>query len=1466
MNSQSSKPTASNNRRMLRNTFCLTAMLGIAAVLSAQSPNSIQIPYASTVAGLPTATPVLTVCSTSTTDSDGSIGNTCPPAQAKLNGPRSLYIDPATGNLFIADYGYNQIREIYNSGANELQRLVNGYNNTKVVSTTSVIPGNIYNACGAYSGSYTSIGTGGGSCGNTKLTPTGVGMDAVGNIYESEGNRMRVLYLGGAGVTSLINNTTGHMGTVSPKSGYEYPIIYSSLNGYYGDGGPAINALTNNAKGIWVDASGNIYIADSGSNAIRMINGATGIIGTIAGTGCTPAIVTTQTVGTDFNVPLAISVAGGCTSGVAGNGVPATSANLKTPYDVIMDASGNLYIADYGNALVRAIYMGSGSIPGVSSPQLGYIYTVAGGGVSTTGGPALSTKFTTVSGIGFDAAGNLYIGDYTAGKIWEVDAKTQVAALIAGGGAGAQGTACSTSFAAGPTRTYANGDGCLGTLATLGAPYGRIAFDAQGNLYVADYTANVVREFSHKVLAAATTPVGGSAPMALGFASLNSSTITLSGATFGVKGVSSTDFNDAGGSSCNTLNQTLVSGAACYLNILFKPTLPGLRQGGALVMTTGGTTMGTNYIEGIGTGAEVAFDSATPVTVGSGTTPQGIAADPSGVIYVADKTSNSVLRYASATATTPTSLITGLLSPTQVAVDGEGNVYVADTGNNRIAVYNATTTAVSYITGGYSAPQGVIVDGFGSIFVSDTGNNRVVRITSTGAVSVVTSALSTPTQLALDSNGNVYVVNSGTSQVMQITGTLNNTLVPVALGQFNAAAIGIDAAGDYYVLDKSGLQVGYISAQGATTTTLLSGMTSPSALAVDALGNVYIADASAGVTYLNRQQITVPFYPLNVGQSSTFNSFITTNIGSTTLNYTGSAPFSAAGSTADFSVFASTNNGCSVSTPLTAGNWCSISATFSPVATGSFSDVLTIPSNAANTAAATSALTGKGVSLNNSNLTISSTPSGSISYGTPIKLTFALQSGTPAATGQIIVQVGGIKVATLTVVNGAAAYTFSPQAGTYVIAGQYTGDANYVSSYATLSLTVLPAATSTSLSYSGALLSVQGTNIPAYTLTATATSSAAGLTGVVDFCYSSQSPCTATSSSYLGYGALNTSGVATLTVACATQTNCPAINGTSSTPIANPTFTASYQAHSNYAGSTSSGVNVQGDLGMTALATSLAEPQGALAQTLVNVTPYMGLSGTVTFSCSNLPQNAGCRFLTCPTVPQAGFSCPVQSNTQLAFSGYTVTTNPSTGSSDVQGQLTLEIFTNVSPTTAERRTPAPTGHRREMAECGLTLLGGLLLLGLRRRTPSALRKLTTVALIVLLPLLAGLGLAACGSGNNYYDYPSVTTPVSVTTINSITAGNPGVFNVAGNTFTTGQMVYLYGFTTDTALNGQFYNVTSTTSTGFTLTTMSSPIQSVSVSTSDTGFAIPATTITLTATSSNGSVESIPVNFAVGPSN
>ena len=125
-----------------------------------------------------------------------------------------------------------------------------------------------------------------------------------------------------------------------------------------------------------MDAAGNLYIADSGNNSIRKV-APNGTITTVAGNG---------------------------TQGYSGDGGPATSAELNYPYGVAVDAAGNLYIADTSNYRVRKV-----------TPD-GTITTVAGNGTegySGDGGPATSAGLGMPQGVAVDAAGNLYIADWT---------------------------------------------------------------------------------------------------------------------------------------------------------------------------------------------------------------------------------------------------------------------------------------------------------------------------------------------------------------------------------------------------------------------------------------------------------------------------------------------------------------------------------------------------------------------------------------------------------------------------------------------------------------------------------------------------------------------------------------------------------------------------------------------------------------------------------------------------------------------------------------------------------------------------------------------------------------------------------------------------------------------------------------------------------------------------------------------
>jgi len=183
---------------------------------------------------------------------------------------------------------------------------------------------------------------------------TGVALDAIGNLYIADGTNARV-------------RKVDQEGTISTIAG-------NGVEAFSGDGGPATSASLNRPSGVAVDAAGNIYIGDSRNSRIRKVD-AGGIITTVAGNGA---------------------------SGFSGDGGPANAASLAAPRGVMVDAAGNLYIADMDNSRIRKVDAG------------GIITTVAGNGVygfSGDGGPATAASLAEPRNTALDASGNLYIAD-----------------------------------------------------------------------------------------------------------------------------------------------------------------------------------------------------------------------------------------------------------------------------------------------------------------------------------------------------------------------------------------------------------------------------------------------------------------------------------------------------------------------------------------------------------------------------------------------------------------------------------------------------------------------------------------------------------------------------------------------------------------------------------------------------------------------------------------------------------------------------------------------------------------------------------------------------------------------------------------------------------------------------------------------------------------------------------------------
>jgi uncharacterized protein (TIGR03437 family) len=244
--------------------------------------------------------------------------------------------------------------------------------------------------------------------------PSGVAVNAAGNLYivDTENERIRVVQ-------------NGIIATVVGNGGF----------GYAGDGGSPLGAQLNNPTNVAFDASGNLYIADTDNSVIRMVSTA-GVITTVAG------IVCSQTQ-TTF-----------CGPGYLGDGEQATVAQLNVPLGVAVDSAGNLYISDTANNVLREVNTS------------GIISTVA-----------TNLRLQHPAGLAIDGAGNLYIADTNNNRIMKL-APTGAIALVAGNNVAGY-----------------SGDGGPANKAQLSFPTG-VAVDGAGNIYIADKTNSRIRKIT----------------------------------------------------------------------------------------------------------------------------------------------------------------------------------------------------------------------------------------------------------------------------------------------------------------------------------------------------------------------------------------------------------------------------------------------------------------------------------------------------------------------------------------------------------------------------------------------------------------------------------------------------------------------------------------------------------------------------------------------------------------------------------------------------------------------------------------------------------------------------------------------------------------------------------------------------------------------------------------------------------
>jgi sugar lactone lactonase YvrE len=290
----------------------------------------------------------------------------------------------------------------------------------------------------------------------------------------------------------------------------------------------------------------------------------------------------------------------------------------------------------------------------------------------------------------------------------------------------------------------------------------------------------------------------------------------------------------------------------------------------------------------IGTTPADPTSPADPSTTATGTTTPPSSTTGASASFVGSTATpgTSTPVRAAATAAVPTYSFTtpgnqGFSSPEGVAVDAQGNQYVADTDDSMITKVTPFGD-VSFLGSGWNGPEAVAVDAAGVVYVVDTGNDRVCKITTAGQVVTIgdSSDFAFPTGVAVDGKGNVYVADPGDHVIDKITPagvfslyagvsqTFGDVDGPALTARFNnPSGVAVDKLGNVYVADSGNSKIRKISAKGVVSTLVstdgTNSLLTPQGVAVDATGNVFVSDVGNNSIY----EITAKGAFLVVGSS-----------------------------------------------------------------------------------------------------------------------------------------------------------------------------------------------------------------------------------------------------------------------------------------------------------------------------------------------------------------------------------------------------------------------------------------------------------------------------------------------------------------------------------------------------------------------------------------------------------------------
>ena len=616
-------------------------------------------------------------------------------------------------------------------------------------------------------------GNGGAALSAPLAQPEGIAVDSAGNIYfaEAAANRIRKIALDG---------------TVQPVAG-------TGTAGFSGDGGPATAAALNQPYGLALDHFGNLYIADLGNARVRKIS-SDGTIQTVVGGGALPA-----------------------TSGAQGG--PATSAQLHQPRNVAIDGNGNLYISDFGANQVYSVSTN------------GTLTLVAGSGAagfSGDGGNALQAQLNAPAGLAMDGMGALYVADSGNNRV---------------------------------RRVY---HGVIITVFNTVSPTG-LAFDSKGNLYVAasNYFGSVTQQ-NPGISSAVDVAVDPAGDL---FATSGSLVLEISNdgtaKPIAGNGAGQNFGGDNGPATSALLNSpssiAMDSSGNWYIADTANDRIRMVNSAGIInTVSTGSVQLsaprglaidasGNLFVADSGNNEVREITPAgSVITVAANLkNPLAVAVDAQGSIYIADSGNNRIVKVSSSGASSTFAQIT---QPQAVAVDLSGNVLVADA--SQIWKVSAAGVVSTVLTGLHS-PSGIAVASDGSLLIADTGANEILQWTAAGVLNVIagtgsagfsgdggpalSAQLNAPSGIGIGPNGALWIADTGNNRIRSLTPTAiaSDTAPPIAIVNAASLAAGAIAPGEIVTIFGSGFDATHTQLlfDGSPATLFYSGTTQINALA-----------------------------------------------------------------------------------------------------------------------------------------------------------------------------------------------------------------------------------------------------------------------------------------------------------------------------------------------------------------------------------------------------------------------------------------------------------------------------------------------------------------------------------------------------------------------------------------------------------------------------------------------------------